>query len=271
MLKYPEISPTILKVGALEIRWYGVLYIVGFFIAYLMIKKKYAKKNIFLSKDNYDNLLFYIMLGVIIGGRLGYILFYNLPYYLNHPLQIFYVWQGGMSFHGGALGVIIAGIIYSRKLKYSFYEMADPAMPVVAIALGLGRMGNFINAELYGRATTAPWGMIFPNSDGQPRHPSQLYEAFLEGFLLWFITNTILKFCKKPGVVFWSWIGLYGFFRFLVEFVREPDEHLGHVLGFMTQGQVLSSFMIVGSIAAILVLLFKKNLGRDLHKNEKTV
>ncbi len=273
MLKFPNINPTILKLGVLEIRWYGLLYIVGFAIAYIFVKKNYEKKNIRVSKDDYENIIFYIMLGVIIGGRLGYILFYNFSFYINNPQKILYVWQGGMSFHGGVLGVIIFGYIYSRKLRYSFFQLADPVMPVVAIGLGLGRLGNFINAELYGRVTTLPWGMVFPNSDGQPRHPSQLYEAFLEGFLLWFITNLILKKTRKNGIVFWSWIGLYGVFRFLVEFVREPDDHLGHVFGFMTQGQILSSFMILTSLAAI-IYIFKRDNSTNrnpLGKNEKTV
>ena len=258
MLRFPEINPTILKIGMFEIRWYGLLYIVGFIVGYLFIKKNLAYKKISLKKDEYESLLFNLMLGVIVGGRLGYVLFYNFSYYLHNPLQIFTVWQGGMSFHGGALGVIIFGLLFCRKYKVNFYTLADPVAPLVSIGLLLGRIGNFINAELYGRATSLPWGMIFPYSDGKPRHPSQIYEALLEGLLLFLITNFMFKKIKQPGFVFWTWIGLYGLFRFLVEFVREPDTHLGHIWGFMTQGQILSSFMIATSLVAIGLLLRKK-------------
>jgi len=259
MLRFPEINPTIVKIGFLEIRWYGFLYIVGFVVGYIFLRKLLAQKKVFLKKEEYENLLFQIMLGVIIGGRLGYILFYKLSYYLYHPLNIFAVWEGGMSFHGGAVGVIIAGLLFSKKHNYNFYRLADPTMPLVAIGLCLGRIGNFINAELYGRVTNLPWGMIFPNSDGLPRHPSQLYEAFLEGLLLFLITFIILKKTNKHGLVFWSFIGLYGLFRFLVEFVREPDEHLGFLIGFMTMGQILSSIMFIFSVIAIFLLMTKKD------------
>jgi len=186
------------------------------------------------------------MLGVIVGGRIGYVLFYNLSYYLHNPLQIFTVWQGGMSF-------------FCKKHKINFYTLADPVMPLVAIGLFFGRIGNFINAELYGRVTSVPWGMIFPHSDGKPRHPSQIYEALLEGLLLFLITNFMFRKIKQPGFVFWAWIGLYGLFRFLVEFVREPDAHLGYVFGFMTTGQVLSSIMMITSLVVIGLLFRQKN------------
>ncbi len=255
MLQFPNINPTILKIGSFEIRWYGVFYIVGFIIAYVFIRRHYSIKNVKLKKEEYETLLFNLMLGVIIGGRLGYVLFYNFSYYLQNPLHIFTVWQGGMSFHGGAIGVIVSGLIFSKKHNRNFYVLADPVMPLVSIGLFFGRMGNFINAELYGKPTSVPWGMIFPNSDGKPRHPSQIYEALLEGILLFIITNFMFRKIKNPGIVFWSWIGLYGLFRFLVEFVREPDAHLGYIWGFMTTGQVLSSFMIASSLVAIALLI----------------
>lgn len=280
MLHFPNINPTILKIASFEIRWYGVFYIVGFIIAYLFIKKNYQLKNIKLSKDEYETLLFDLMLGVIVGGRLGYVLFYNLSHYLQNPLQIFTVWEGGMSFHGGAIGVIIAGLVFSKKYKKNFYILADPVMPLVSIGLFFGRMGNFINAELFGKPSSLPWSMIFPQAPtypiseswvaelankfnlsavkgfvNLPRHPSQIYEALLEGILLFLITNFMFRRLKKPGIVFWSWIGLYGLFRFLVEFVREPDAHLGYIWQFMTTGQILSSFMIIASLIAIAVLI----------------
>ncbi|MBT3168391.1 MAG: prolipoprotein diacylglyceryl transferase [Candidatus Cloacimonetes bacterium] len=265
-MNYPNISPTILKLGSLEIRWYGVLYIIAFIICFIFLKKLFKYRETNLSKERYDNLLSNIMLGVIIGGRLGYVVFYNFGYYFHHPLEIIlpfsftngFTFTGfqGMSFHGGALGVIIAGLIFCKKNKLNFYQLADATAPLVAIGLGLGRIGNFINCELWGRITTKPWGMIFPNGGDFPRHPSQLYEALLEGLLLFFILFFILKNTRKNGVVFWSFIGFYGIFRFLIEFVREPDEHLGFFLKTFTMGQILSSFMIVSAIMA-LNLLFK--------------
>jgi phosphatidylglycerol:prolipoprotein diacylglycerol transferase len=257
MLKFPEINPTIFQIGSLEVRWYGLFYIVGFAIAYLFLHRNYRVKEIQLPKDEYETLLFNMMLGVIIGGRIGYVLFYNFSFYLQNPLHIFKVWEGGMSFHGGALGVIAAGLLFCRKYQRNFYRLADPAMPLVSIGLFWGRMGNFINGELYGKPTSLPWGMIFPYSDGKPRHPSQLYEAFLEGIVLFAITNILFRRIKKPGFVFWIWIGLYGVFRFFVEFWREPDAHLGYIWGIMSMGQVLSTLMIISSLIAITILLKK--------------
>lgn len=261
MLQFPDINPTIFKLGMFEIRWYGLFYIVGFAIAFIFVKKSYAMKNIKLKKEDYETLLFNLMLGVIIGARLGYILFYNIQYYISHPLHIFAVWQGGMSFHGGAIGVLIFGYLFSKKHNYNFYELADPVAPFASIALFLGRIGNFMNGELWGRPTNVPWAMVFPSDPEQlPRHPSQLYEAFLEGILLFAITYIMFRKIKKPGIVFWSWIGLYGVFRTSVEFVRQPDANLGHLIGFMTMGQILSSVMIVSSLIGIyFALRAKKN------------
>ena len=259
MLQFPEINPTIIKLGMFEVRWYGLFYIVGFLIAYIFVKKSYAKKNIELKKEDYETLLFNLMLGVIIGGRLGYILFYNFQYYLSHPLQILAVWQGGMSFHGGAIGVLVFGYLFCKKHNYNFYKLADPVAPFASIALFLGRIGNFINGELWGRATNVPWAMVFPSDPKQlPRHPSQLYEAFLEGILLFTITYIMFRKIKRKGIVFWTWIGLYGLFRTMVEFVRQPDANLGYVLGFMTMGQILSSLMIVSSLIGIFLIFREK-------------
>ncbi|RLC52833.1 MAG: prolipoprotein diacylglyceryl transferase [Candidatus Cloacimonadota bacterium] len=260
MINYPQINPTIVKLGFLEIRWYGLFYIISFVLGYIFLKRFYAFKKIKIDKEQYDNLLFYIMLGVIVGGRLGYVLFYKPLFYLTHPLHIFAVWEGGMSFHGGALGVIIFGLIFCKKYNFNFYQLADPTMPLVAIGLGLGRLGNFINAELYGRVTNVPWAMIFPTDpEGLPRHPSQLYESFLEGFVLFLLSYFILRKSKREGTVFWAFIGLYGIFRFFLEFFREPDSFLGYLIGFLTMGQILSSFMIFASIIALVVLHTKKN------------
>ncbi|MBN1327153.1 MAG: prolipoprotein diacylglyceryl transferase [Candidatus Cloacimonetes bacterium] len=261
-MNYPQINPTIIRLGFLQIRWYGFFYILSFILGYIFLKKFLHYRNFKLSREKYDNLLFNIMLGVIIGGRLGYVLFYNLPYYLTNPLHILAVWEGGMSFHGGAFAVIIIGYLFCKKNNISFYQMADPVMPLVSIGLGLGRLGNFINGELYGIPGKAPWVMIFPNSDGLPRHPSQLYEAFLEGVLLFFISLILLKKIKKHGLVFWAWIGLYGLFRFIVEFYREPDAHLGYIWGFLTMGQILSLTMIIGGLAGVILLILPRNRGQ---------
>ena len=257
MIKYPEISPDIVSfsIGGLNlhIRWYGFFYVLSFILAFILYKPFLKKRNIKLTKEEYESIIFYQMLGVILGGRLGYVLFYNLSYYISHPLLIFAVWEGGMCFHGGALGVIIASLIYCHKHKLNFYALADAAIPIVAIGLGLGRLGNFINGELWGKPTNLPWGMIFPGSDGQVRHPTQLYEMFLEGIVMFVVSYILLKKLKKEGLVFWSFIGLYGIFRFLIEFVREPDNidfytNFGYIFGFMSIGQFLSLIMIIAAI-----------------------
>ncbi len=240
----------------MQVRWYGFFYVLSFVLGYFLYKYNLGKRNVKLSREQYESALFTIMLGVIIGGRLGYVLFYNLLYYIQNPLYIFAVWEGGMSFHGGALGVIIGGLIFCRRQKLTFYSMADPAVPLVAVGLGLGRLGNFINGELYGRITSLPWGMIFPGSDGKPRHPSQIYELLLEGVALALITQYLLGKVKREGIVFWTFIGGYGLFRFLIEFVREPDSlefytKFGMIFGFMSIGQFLSLLMVLVSAYGI--------------------
>ncbi|HOD18049.1 MAG TPA: prolipoprotein diacylglyceryl transferase [Candidatus Cloacimonadota bacterium] len=266
MIPYPNINPDIVKFNVfgitLQIRWYGMFYVISFILGYLLYRYNLKLKKIELTKEQYEGLIFAIMLGVIIGGRLGYVLFYNLPYYLKNPLEIFAVWSGGMSFHGGALGVIIAGLIFVHKHKLNFLQLADPIMPLVAIGLGLGRLGNFINGELYGRVTNVPWAMIFPDSDGLPRHPSQLYELFLEGIVLAIICQVVYKKSKISGMGFWTFIGFYGIFRIFVEFFREPDKldlySRGLFFGFVTVGMLLSFFMVIAAAIGIFYL-YKKN------------
>jgi len=263
MIKYPNISPDIVRFSLggihLQIRWYGLFYVLSFIIAFFLYRHNLKLRNVKLSREQYESAIFHVMLGVILGGRLGYVLFYNLLFYLKNPLAIFAVWEGGMSFHGGALGVIIAGILFTHRHKLNFYALADAAIPIVTIGLGLGRLGNFINAELWGKPTNLPWGMVFPGSDGVPRHPTQLYELFLEGIVLSIISYLLLRKTKREGLVFYSFIGLYGLFRFLVEFVREPDDiefytKFGYIFGFMSIGQFLSSLMIVVAIWGIWMI-----------------
>ncbi|HHV36408.1 MAG TPA: prolipoprotein diacylglyceryl transferase, partial [Candidatus Cloacimonetes bacterium] len=169
----PEIVSFVLFGMEFSVRWYGLLYVISFIIAYFLYKPFLKKKDIEIDRDKYESLLFYIMIGVILGGRLGYILFYNLRFYMTCPLSIFAVWEGGMSFHGGAIGVFLAGWLFTRRHKLPFYRMADAAVPIVAIGLGLGRLGNFINGELWGNVTTLPWGIVFPDGGALPRHPTQ--------------------------------------------------------------------------------------------------
>ncbi|PKN73963.1 MAG: prolipoprotein diacylglyceryl transferase [Candidatus Cloacimonetes bacterium HGW-Cloacimonetes-2] len=266
VLNFPNLRPEIVSFNLLgmqmQVRWYGFFYVLSFVLGYFLYKYNLGKRNIKLSREQYESALFTIMLGVIIGGRLGYVLFYNLIYYIQNPLYIFAVWEGGMSFHGGALGVIIGGLIFCKRQKLSFYSMADPAVPLVAVGLGLGRLGNFINGELYGKITSLPWGMIFPGSDGKPRHPSQIYELLLEGVVLALITQYLLGKVKREGIVFWTFIGGYGFFRFLIEFVREPDSlefynKFGMIFGFMSIGQFLSLLMVLVSAYGIWKLNMK--------------
>ena len=267
MLRFPDINPDIAKFSLfglnLQVRWYGFFYVLSFILAYLLYRKNLKLRGIELKNDLYESAIFYVMLGVILGGRLGYVLFYNFAYYFHHPLGIFAVWEGGMSFHGGILGVITAGVLFARKNKFSFYGLADSAMPLAALGLGLGRLGNFINAELYGKPTTLPWGMIFPNSDGVPRHPTQLYELFLEGIVLAIVSQLLLRKVRKEGFVFWAFIGMYGVFRFLIEFVREPDSLdfytvYGFIFGFMSIGQFLSMLMIIASGIGMFLIYREK-------------
>jgi phosphatidylglycerol:prolipoprotein diacylglycerol transferase len=207
------------------------------------------RKDFGVSKLEVENLYFYLILGLIIGARLGYVLFYDIKMYLKDPLEIFAIWHGGMSFHGGLIGVLIVGIFFSWKNKKSFLKIADLFIVTAPIGLGFGRIGNFINGELYGRVTQVPWAMIFPtDKDLLPRHPSQLYESALEGGVL-FLILWFLKDKKLPtGGLLAIFLSLYGLFRFFVELFREPDPQLGFILGPFTMGQTLSAFMIAGGI-----------------------
>ena len=205
MLPYPDIDPVMVQFSLgginLSIRWYGFFYVLSFILGYIFFRKFLKYREVKITRDQYDGIIFALMLGVILGGRLGYVLFYNLPYYLRHPVEIFYVWEGGMSFHGGALGVIIACLIYMRRQKVPFYPVADCAIPLVAVGLGLGRLGNFINGELWGKVTDLPWGMVFPDAGPLPRHPTQLYEFFFEGVVLGIVSYILLRKSKKEGLV----------------------------------------------------------------------
>ena len=248
-MHFPHIDPVFLSIGPLQFRWYGLMYVLAFVATYFIISSEAARKKLPLTKDDIADLVFYGALGVVLGGRFGYILFYNLGFYLANPLKLFAVWEGGMSFHGGFLGVITAFLIYARRKKIPFFTLIDIAALCAPVGLGLGRIGNFINGELYGRATDAPWGIIFPGSDGLPRHPSQLYEAFLEGLVLFFIVRVLSRRFTATGIAGWSFVAGYGLFRFIVEFFRQPDAQLGFLVSIFSMGQLLSLPMfLIGSI-----------------------
>ena len=255
MLKYPQISPDIVSLGPLKIRWYGLMYVFGFITAYYLIRNEARRKEIGLNDDDAYDLIFYFIVGVILGGRLGYILFYNLSFYLSNPLNILKVYEGGMSFHGGLIGVILGGIVYCRRKKIRFLPIADVGAMAGALGLGFGRIGNFINAELYGRVTDAsfPLAMIFPTDPTQqPRHPSQLYESFFEGFLMFAILYFINRKNFRPGTVIGSFIMLYGTFRFFIEYVRQPDAQIGFIFDYFSMGQLLCFPMILLGLGIIL-------------------
>jgi len=227
------------------------MYLLGLTIAYFVIKFRAASQKVLLTKEQIYDLIVYAAVGVFAGGRLGYTLFYNLPYYLDHPAKIVAVWEGGMSFHGGLLGTILAVWLFARRRGFSFYTIADLATPCVPIGLGLGRLGNFINGELYGRPTDVSWCMVFPGGGPECRHPSQLYEAGLEGGLLFVVLWLISRQPTPPGTMCWSLITGYGLCRVIVEFFREPDMHLGFIFGPFSMGQVLSAPMIL--IGAVML------------------
>ena len=250
-----NINPIFVKLGPIQVSWYGLMYVFGFLASYLLVRYQMKKKDFGVSKLDVENLYFYLILGLVIGARLGYVLFYDLKMYLADPLEIFAIWHGGMSFHGGLIGVLIVGILFSWKNKKSFWKIADLFIVTAPIGLGFGRIGNFINGELYGRVTQVPWAMIFPtDNDHLPRHPSQLYESALEGGVL-FLILWFLKDKKLPtGGLLAIFLSLYGLFRFFVELFREPDPQLGFILGPFTMGQTLSAFMIIGGIILFLYL-----------------
>jgi phosphatidylglycerol:prolipoprotein diacylglycerol transferase len=250
-MHFPQIDPVFLRIGPLQFRWYGLMYVLAFVATYLILRSETRRKQLPLTTDDVADLVFFGAMGVVLGGRLGYILFYKLPFYLTHPLQIFAVWEGGMSFHGGFLGVILAFVIYARRKRIPFFTLIDMAALCAPVGLGLGRIGNFINGELYGRQTDVPWGMIFPGGGPLPRHPSQLYEAFLEGLLLFLIVRTVSRGSSATGVAGWTFVAGYGLFRFIVEFFRQPDDHLGFLVAFFSMGQLLSLPMfLLGSFMA---------------------
>ncbi len=255
MIAYPKIDPEIVRIGPLAVRWYGMMYLMGFMSSYMLVRHQIKKKGLNFGNEFVDSLYSYLILGLLIGARLGYVIFYDLPEYIAHPIEIFAVWHGGMSFHGGLIGSIAAGIFFCRKFRADFWQVADLVIVTAPIGLGLGRLGNFINGELYGRVTDVPWAMVFPSAGPLPRHPSQLYEFLLEGVVLFSVLWILKNRQFRSGVLVSVFLLLYGIFRFTLEFFREPDVQLGYIFGPFTMGQLLSSSMIG---AGLVILFFRK-------------
>tara|TARA_X000001036_G_scaffold228539_1_gene213601 strand:- start:27 stop:818 length:792 start_codon:yes stop_codon:yes gene_type:complete len=258
-----NLNPVLFDLGFLAIRWYSLAYIAGILIGWWLGKKLIIKK--FQNKDQqfylkeFDDLITYLIIFMIIGGRLGYIIFYNLNYYILNPLDILKIWEGGMSFHGALIGIIAGIYLFSIKKKISFFFFLDIVACVAPIGIFFGRVANFINSELVGKISSAPWSVIFPKVDMLPRHPSQLYEAVLEGLILFFILNFfILKDHYKKGTCSYLFLIYYGVFRIISEYFREPDSHIGYLFNLFSTGTALSFLMIVGGIS----------LAKFINKNE---
>ncbi len=267
MLVHPQIDPVAISVGPLSIHWYGLMYLLGF-VAFILLGRYRIKHNPYceFTPEMLDDALFYGMLGVIIGGRLGHVLFYQFGYYVQHPLHVFAIWEGGMSFHGGFLGVFIAMVLLARKHELSWLTVTDFIAPLVPIGLGAGRIGNFINAELWGRPTDVPWGMVFPYVDELPRHPSQLYQAVLEGIVLFLVVWIYSAKPRSAGAVTGVFVMGYGVLRSFAECFREPEDGFMGVLTWgITMGQWLSIPMILVGLG--IFLWSKRTTTPESHKN----
>lgn len=254
----PPLDPVIFSIGPLAIRWYSVAYIIGILFALFWLKKSNDREK-FLSESAYDNWLTWAILSIILGGRLGYVLFYNLPYFIENPLEIFAFWHGGMSFHGGLLGAIFGMWLFARHYKIDFLQLTDNLSIAAPIGLFCGRIANFINMELYGRVTGSDFGVIFPTGGPLPRHPSQLYEAFLEGIVLFIILISLKHFTKISqfkGKLSGVFLIFYGSFRAFVEIFREPDEQIGFLFDYLTLGQILSLPLVLFGIYLVFFSQF---------------
>ncbi|MEA2102529.1 MAG: prolipoprotein diacylglyceryl transferase [Thermodesulfobacteriota bacterium] len=254
-MTYPDIDPVLVHLGPLQIRWYGMMYVLGFFAAYLILKRVCKREEYDMTETDIEDVLTWSILGLIVGARVGYCIFYNFGVYLSNPLKILAVWEGGMSFHGGLIGIIIAGICFSARRNKSFWMLADLGALSAPLGLFFGRMGNFINGELYGRVTHVSWGMVFPGAGPLPRHPSQLYEAFFEGLLMFVVIYALGTKKHTHGHLIAAFLVFYGGIRFVLEFFRQPDPQLGFVFAWLTMGQVLCALMVVSGVCIFIYRL----------------
>ncbi|MFQ1787368.1 prolipoprotein diacylglyceryl transferase [Aeromonas veronii] len=248
---FSQIDPVAFSLGPLSVRWYGLMYLFGFAFAMWLAGRRADAPNSGWTRNEVSDLLFYGFLGVILGGRVGYVLFYNFDLFLADPTYLFKIWTGGMSFHGGLIGVITAMIWFAHKTKRHFFTVADFVAPLIPFGLGVGRIGNFLNGELWGRVTDVPWAIIFPEAGPEPRHPSQLYQFALEGVVLFIILNLFWRKNLPRGAISGMFLLFYGLFRFLVEFVRQPDSQLGLYFQEISMGQILSTPMIIAGALMI--------------------
>jgi phosphatidylglycerol---prolipoprotein diacylglyceryl transferase len=256
VIAFPNIDPVAIDLGVLKIHWYGITYVIGILMAWVLLNNRGSLEFWNVNNEQVSDLIFYSMVGIIAGGRLGSVFFYNFSYYIQHPIEIFYIQQGGMSFHGGLLGVFVAVWFFTRKYNFSYFKILDFIAPVVPIGLGFGRIGNFINGELWGSPSDLPWAMIFPDpaAGGVARHPSQLYEAILEGLVLFIILWWFSSSPKPVKAISGLFLIGYGVFRFMVEFVRIPDQHIGYLaFDWLTMGQLLSLPMIILGMILIYI------------------
>jgi phosphatidylglycerol---prolipoprotein diacylglyceryl transferase len=267
LIDFPLLDPIAFKIGWFSVRWYALAYIGGIVLGWIYARALIKNEKLWggpapITLAQLDDFILWVTIGIIVGGRTGYVLFYNLPFFIRHPLEIFQLWNGGMSFHGGFLGCVIAVILFARRNNVSILSLGDITTAVGPIGLFLGRLANFINSELWGRPAdpSLPWAMVFPNGGPLPRHPSQLYEAGLEGILLFTVLAVMIRMgaLKRPGVVLGSFITIYGFARIFGEFFREPDPQLGFLWGGLTMGMLLSVPMIIVGIVTILVARRRK-------------
>lgn len=254
-------DPVAFQIFSFEIRWYSLAYIIGILLGWVLSKKIFIK-NLEINKK-FDDYISYLIIGIIVGGRLGYIVFYNFNYYLNNILDIFKIWEGGMSFHGGLIGVICASIVFAKKNKQDYFLYTDVVALAAPIGIFFGRLANFVNSELYGSPTEVPWAVIFVQVDNLSRHPSQLYEAVLEGIILFLILIYFRKknYLEKPGLISALFLILYSIFRFIVEFFRVPDEQLGYLILSLSMGQIISLIFIIFGI----ILFYVKNENKQIN------
>lgn len=266
-LSFPQISPILFSLGPMDIRWYSLAYLFGIIAAWFLVRRNIKKFNLPISRTNLEDVVFYITLGIVIGGRAGYVLFYGQDMFWHNPLEIFAIWHGGMSFHGGIIGVILAAYLSARKIGYRFLSLTDLIALYAPIGLFCGRLANFANDELWGRVTDVAWAVRFPNGGYLPRHPSQLYEALCEGLIIFVVLNTLWQsrwVRQHTGFISGTFLILYGFFRILLEQFREPDVQLGFIFGHITMGQLLSLPLILSGLWLIYHSYSRQNLDLKL-------